>query len=139
MLALDANVVIDLGRGDQTVRMNFDRAIEVVPMWISVFVLQELLFGVNRNEEPGRENARLAPILADLQVLPFERADAIVGGRTRALMESQGRRAPLGDFIVGVHALARESTIVTANTRHFENIPGLKLLNWRQPPEDIQD
>ena len=139
MLALDANVVIDLARGHDAVRLNFRRTLSATPMWISVFVLQELLFGVHRHAQPERERARLAPLLANLQVLAFEQPDAIVGVRTRASMEMSGVRAPLGAFIVGVHALARGCRLVTANIRHFENIPGLELLDWRRPPGEPQD
>lgn len=140
MIALDTNTVIDLARGREVVRDRFDEALATrTPMAISAFVLQELLFGVARAPRPDGERAVLAPILAELEVLPFETADAEVGGRTRALMEQNGRRAPLGDFIIGVHALARGHALVTANTRDFRHIPGLELVDWTQPAAPSQD
>ena len=44
-----------------------------------------------------------------------------------------GQGTPIGDAdsrIAGI-ALARELTVVTANTRwHFERVPGLSVENW---------
>ena len=140
MIALDSSTVIDLGRGHPLARARFAAVMAAeTPLVISAFVLQELLFGVERASRPAGEQATLAPILEQLTVLPFETSDAQVGARTRAAMERAGRRAPLGDFIIGVHALARGCPLVTGNTRDFQNIPGLQLLDWTQPPADAQD
>ena len=139
-LALDTNVVVDLMRHEAAVRANYDRAVEAGSSFcISVVVLQELIFGAEASDDVARERAKIDQLLHEIEVVPFEPADADVGGRAQAAMKKRGRKAPIGDFIVGVHALAREATLVTANTRHFENIPGLKLLDWRQPPQEPQD
>jgi tRNA(fMet)-specific endonuclease VapC len=140
MIALDTNVVVDLVRRNASVRAHFAQAMNAqASLAISTFVLQELIFGAEVSGQAERERTKLGQILAGVAVLPFEAADADVGGRTQALMQKQGLRAPIGDFIVGVHALARGATLVTANTRHFKNIPGLKLVDWTKPPEALQD
>ena len=37
------------------------------------------------------------------------------------------------DLIIAATALEAHRVLVTGNTRHFEWIPGLTLLDWRQP------
>jgi tRNA(fMet)-specific endonuclease VapC len=39
---------------------------------------------------------------------------------------------PIGpnDLLIAAHALAMDLTLVTANTREFSRVPGLKLENW---------
>lgn len=136
-LALDTNVLVDLMRHEASVRANYDVAVGSSETFcISAFVLQELIFGVEASGQLVLEKAKLDYLLREIDVIPFEVADAEIGGRAQAAMKKLGRKAPTADLMVGVHALARGFTLVTANTRHFEHIPGLKLLNWRLPPGD---
>ena len=37
------------------------------------------------------------------------------------------------DRLIGAHALALELTLITANERHFADIPGLRFENWTLP------
>ena len=104
-------------------------------MAMSVIVVEELMFGVERHRSPATERALLAPILGRLEIVPFEQPDAEMGSQVRAQLVSRGRLPSYADFLIGAHALARGHTLVTANTRDFQNIPGLQLLDWTQPPK----
>jgi len=35
------------------------------------------------------------------------------------------------DLLIAAYCLINDCTLVTNNTRHFENIDGLKLVNWK--------
>jgi tRNA(fMet)-specific endonuclease VapC len=37
------------------------------------------------------------------------------------------------DLLIGVTALEYDLTLVTHNTRHFQNIPNLRLEDWLTP------
>ncbi|MEY2975943.1 MAG: hypothetical protein RLZZ435_80, partial [Cyanobacteriota bacterium] len=37
------------------------------------------------------------------------------------------------DLFIGATALHHEYTLITANIKHFQNIPNLKLENWKEP------
>ena len=140
MIALDSNVVFDLMRGRSRVRENHFGALSSgVPISISVLVAEELAFAVRRCRDPQRELTLMRGAMGAVEVTAFEPQDAEAVGRIRALMEARGRRAPYADFLIGAHAAARGHKLVTANTRHLQNIPGLELVDWTQPPADPQD
>ena len=140
MIFLDSNVLIDVVRGRRSVREAHHRAEqERVSLLLSAVVLEELELGVHRAPSPERERALLAPLLSDAAVIPFEPADALVAARVRAQLWRAGVKPGYADLLIGAHALSRGCPLVTANTRDFQNIPGLQLLDWTQPPADTED
>ena len=139
-LALDANVIVDLIRGEPFVReAHLHARTQQAGMAVSVLVEQELRFGAELSPRPAVEHDLIDAWLTDKTVLPYELEDARLAARAQAAMERGGVRAPYDDFLIGAHALARGLTLVTANTRHFQNIPGLPLLDWRRGPDLTQD
>jgi tRNA(fMet)-specific endonuclease VapC len=34
------------------------------------------------------------------------------------------------DLLIAAHALCEDSTVVTNNVKHFEQVPGLKIEEW---------
>ncbi|MBK9574511.1 MAG: type II toxin-antitoxin system VapC family toxin [Rhodoferax sp.] len=61
---------------------------------------------------------------------------ADIYGPLKDTLKRQGR--PIGDMdtLIAAHALAEKLILVTHNTRHFENVPGLKLEDWLAPTAD---
>ena len=106
---------------------------------MSVLAYEEILFGIERSSGGARERSALSALLATIEVTPFEVSDAEAASRARAEMAAEGRPSPQVDLLIGAHAVARGLTLVTANTRDFQNIPGLKLVDWTQPQPDPQD
>ncbi len=53
-----------------------------------------------------------------------------VTGEVRALLERQGTPVGDADLRIAAIALVRNLIIVTANTRHFQRVPGLPVENW---------
>ena len=54
-------------------------------------------------------------------------SDLWVAGRKQGL-------APMdADLIIAATALIHDRTLITGNTSHFAWIPGLKIVNWRNP------
>ena len=75
--------------------------------------------------------ARLAideQMLSTIDVLPLSEfvSDEFERLRTNRKLKKIGR----GDLLIACFALAHEATLVTRNTRGFEQIPELKIENW---------
>jgi tRNA(fMet)-specific endonuclease VapC len=92
--------------------------------------LGELTYG-----SAGRGSGDLAALVLELvrgggRVLPFDRRAAQIYGPLRARLEREGRRLEEPDVRIAAIALARDLTLITGNTRHFERIPGLRVENW---------
>ena len=65
-----------------------------------------------------------------LTVLPFDEVAAEAYGSLRARLEAEGRRLDEPDLRIASIALSRDLTLVTANVRHFDRVPGLRVDNW---------
>ena len=67
-------------------------------------------------------------------MLPVTRQIAQTTARVRTSLRAQ--RRPLNqralDLVIAGTALTHNLTLVTSNIRHYEEIPGLKLLNPRR-------
>jgi tRNA(fMet)-specific endonuclease VapC len=92
--------------------------------------LGELTYGAARRGSPELAASVRELILAGLRVLPFDRLAADLYGPLRARLEREGRGIDEPDLRIASIALARDMTLVTGNTRHFERVPGLRVENW---------
>lgn len=99
---------------------------------VSSITVAELHFGVARTGSSRNLDA-LRRFLAALEIAPFDAVAAELSGSLRAWLTSQG--TPIGpyDTLIASHAHAVGATLVSNNTREFERVPGLKLVNWAQP------
>jgi len=63
-------------------------------------------------------------------VLPFEVEDASHAADIRAELEKAG--TPIGpyDSLIAAQARRRGAALVTLNSREFERVPGLLVVNW---------
>lgn len=65
-----------------------------------------------------------------LPILPFDAAAARRYGEIRAALEQRGTPIGDADLRIAAIALARGLTVVTRNTRHFQEVPDLKVEDW---------
>ena len=98
----------------------------------SSVTLGELIYGAYRLQE--RTVALLQrlheSLLPNLLVLPFDTPAARRYGEVRADLERRGTPICDADLRIASIALARGLTVVTANVRHFQLVPGLPVENW---------
>jgi tRNA(fMet)-specific endonuclease VapC len=97
---------------------------------VSSVTVAELHFGVHRSSQPAQNRHALEQFLIPLTVLDFDQDAAMSYGLTRAYLEAQG--TPIGslDTLIAAHALSRNLTLITNNTREFARVPGLMLDDW---------
>ena len=69
-------------------------------------------------------------ILSRIQILPVDHLAALFAGDILALLKQHGIPIGLADALIGSIALSKNMTMVTANVRHFERIPKLRIENW---------
>ncbi|UVO49584.1 type II toxin-antitoxin system VapC family toxin [Sphingomonas sp. SUN019] len=97
---------------------------------LSSIVVHELMFGAFNSERVTANLDRLSAL--DFPVLSFDADDGRVAGEIRARLRRTG--TPIGPFdvLIAGQSLARDLTLVTANTREFARIKGLRLENWME-------
>jgi tRNA(fMet)-specific endonuclease VapC len=133
MICLDTNaVIVALNNPGSPVRARINQARDNgIPLCISVIVLFELWYGAAKSDQRQRNSERLVDFLTGpIQILSFDAEDAREAGDIRAALAKAG--TPIGpyDVLIAAQARRRGATLVTANTREFARVPGLKTEDW---------
>lgn len=135
MIHLDSAFLIDLMREQRRRRPGpataWLEAHAHEDLGASVFVVCELEAGAARADDPDRERARLHAVLQAVAIAyPDERFASVYGDLlTRVL--SSGRTISAMDLLIGTAAVVDNVALLTANRRHFDPIPDLRLLLYR--------
>ena len=97
---------------------------------ISVLTRAELRFGQAGMAADDRRRKLIDQFLQQLPSLPWTARAADHYGALKDANKRQG--TPIGeiDTQIAAHALAEGLTLVTHNTRHFVQVPGLLLADW---------
>lgn len=135
MVCLDTNAVIAAIKGGATpLSARYDRELPKGALAVSSIVIFEMRYGIAKSARVRQNAARLALFFrSPIAVLDFDAADAEEAGEIRAALERAG--TPIGpyDILIAAQARRRGATLVTANTREFARVPGLKLEDWSRP------
>ncbi len=127
---LDTNVLINCirKRSDKLLKRLSD--MDPSDVCISSLTYAELVHGVEKSKEVERNRFALALMLANFEILDFDVNAANDYGKIRADLESKGE--PIGpfDMLIAAHALSRDCVLVTNNTREFQRVAGLKVVDW---------
>jgi len=126
---LDTDTVIALLRGHEQLARRA-RAHPVRSLAISAITLYELRVGVEKGRDHEKKRRALDDALAPFTLAPFEDAAALGAARLRAILEKRGKGIGPYDTLIAGQALSLGVALVTANTREFARVPGLKLENW---------
>jgi tRNA(fMet)-specific endonuclease VapC len=133
-VVLDSGVLIAAERANLStpeVIKSIRSIIGDLPIIISVLTVAELGHGIYRaNSSERREQRRrfLDEIKSQIPVHPVTDATAEIIARTDGEQAAKGIRLPLADLIIGACALELDYASLTANERHFRNIPGLNVI-----------
>ncbi|NVO12977.1 MAG: type II toxin-antitoxin system VapC family toxin [Rhodoplanes sp.] len=136
MICLDTNtIIVALNDPTSRARLRINAAIaSASPVLISVIVLFELRFGIAKSTRRDYNSRRLDDFLdGPFDVLPFDAEDAAEAGDIRATLEKAGM--PIGpyDLLIAAQARRRDALLVTANSREFARVPGLRSEDWSLP------
>lgn len=131
-IILDADVIIRGEKGTFDLKVwlqsRANDAFEVAAITVA-----ELWHGVERAgaSQKARRQQYLERVLAPLPIIPYTEHTALVHARIRARLEASGKRIGAYDLIVAATALERGSDVATFNRRHFDQVPGLKVVEPR--------
>jgi len=133
---LDTNIFIAALKAVPAAR----RRLETLPasaILLSPVVLGELETGVEKSAQVERNRARLAAIVASLEVPPLDASVSAAYAQLRSRLEKQGTPIGANDLWIAAHALVLGATLVTDNVREFSRVDGLTVENWLA--DDLDD
>jgi len=129
VITLDADVII---RGE---RGAFDLKAWLVSrpsdaFEVAAITVAELWHGVEWAglAHKARRQQYLQRVLAPLPVVPYTEKTAYEHARIWAQLEASGKTIGAYDLIVAATAMERGSAVATFNRRHFDCVPGLKII-----------
>ena len=128
---LDANIVSYFVKGvSASLIQRMQVGLDAQDIAISAITRAELRYGVEMMDKLDKRRKRIDLLLKELSALPWSIEAADEFGRIKAYLRRNGAQAGEFETQIAAHALAEKLILVTHNTRHFENVPGLKLEDW---------
>ena len=130
MYLLDTNIVSHWMRGHPEVLRRL-RSRAPSELSLSSITLAEILYGIEKSpSRKGERRDRIASILSQLHLHPFDEAAARRYARVRSRLEESGQPISERDTQIAAVALCRRLTVVTHNVREFDRVPGLTVEDW---------
>lgn len=133
---IDASVLIE----NERQRLDLDRHLEhrrQEEFFLSVITASELLHGVHRAEDARRRARRSAwveGILESFVVLSVDLGTARAHAQLWAELAARGQIIGPHDLWLAASCIAHGLTMVTANVREFDRVPGLQVETWHAHP-----
>lgn len=99
-------------------------------IYISSITVGELEYGAAKSKWKEQKRLNMLLFLSAFNILPFTEKDALISGKIRATLESQG--LPIGpyDLLIASQGLSTGFSVVTHNTSEFSRVPSLNLEDW---------
>ena len=129
---LDTDIVSELVRRNPTVSQRAEAYSQAWgPLKISVITYYEALSGL-LYRDARLQLGRLEAIVALSDILPVTGEAAAFSARIEADLRRRGLGIGATDTLIAGVALTNGLVLATNNTRHYERIEGLQLVNWTQ-------
>ena len=126
---VDTDIIVYLMQGNKKIDNQME-AVGEKNVFISSLSVGELYFGAFNSGKIQTNLANLQNYLEDQQILNFTKSTARIFGRIKTEMRKKGN--PISDFDLAIASIAlyHNCILVTHNTRHFQNIPELTVIDW---------
>ncbi|MDR3289431.1 MAG: PIN domain-containing protein [Peptococcaceae bacterium] len=129
--ALDSNIISYMLKGDKQVQGRFQAEIEngnlyaVAPL-VYYEVKRGLVFVNAKAKLREFDNLCKNGLMGDMNLSVWETVIELYVNLRR-----QGKPIEDADLFISAYCLVNSYTLVTNNTRHFENVNGLNLADWK--------
>ncbi len=131
---IDTSILIDAERGRLDIEPHVVRRGDEAS-FLSVITVSELLHGVHRAtqlEQRMKRSAYVEGVLERFAVLEIDVLTARTHAQLWSDLSSTGALIGPHDLWLAATCIAHSLTMVTANIREFERVPGLSVENWSQ-------
>ena len=132
MYLFDTNVLSEIlkKKPNEALMLRLSR-VEASLQFTSCICVMELRYGSRRRPDHDSFWRKIEEqLLSRAGILEITADTCLLAGDIAARLSQKGIGISAEDLLIGASALASGMTLVTANTRHFEKIPGLKAENW---------
>ena len=99
-------------------------------MSVSVISYGELIFGAMKSKSVEKNLETVKNIKSIFPLIDITSDIMEIFGEIKAYIQKIGKPVDDMDLLISATAISKGMTLVTHNTKHFENIPNLKLEDW---------
>lgn len=125
---LDTDVAIELLRRNAHTLGCLAKCEEEI--FVSTITAAELYFGAYHSQRVERNVRAVDEFLGQFPRLTLSDESSRIFGERKQRLRERSAQVDTLDLLIASLALANHCSLVTGNTRHFENIDGLHLLDW---------
>ena len=126
---IDTNIIIyrlkNLGNVNANFLKNKDKH-----MSLSVISYGELVFGTKKSKAVEKNMETVNAIKSIFPLLEITSEIMNIFGEIKAYTQKIGKTIDDMDLLIAATAITNNFTLVTHNTKHFKNIPNLKVEDW---------
>lgn len=132
-LLLDTNIISELVKAEP--KSNVLKQFQIYKNEIAIpsLVWHELRFGWLRMPDSKRKQSIglfLHDVVSLLPILPYDTIAAKIHAEIRVEAHKSGKTLPFADGQIAAIAMSQGLSLVTRNTKDFEAIVGIRLINW---------
>ena len=129
MYLLDTDTLIYFLKGHPSVVTHF-KASRNMPKAFSVVTYGELIYSCHKSQRMNENLAKVRRLAELYPVIDVTRPVMECFGELKASLSSTGTMVDDFDLLIGCTALTLNYSMVTNNIKHYQKIPGLKVVNW---------
>jgi tRNA(fMet)-specific endonuclease VapC len=100
---------------------------------VSAITVWEIFRMAEKAKAPTKASKAALDMLSSFRTIPLTAQAAALAGQAHAALANIGKTIGERDSMIAGIALAHQYTLVTDNTRELQRVPGLRIVNWRQP------
>ena len=129
---IDASILIEFERSQVAIEQKLAGR-EDEEFFLSVVTASELLHGVHRaraSDVRARRSAFVEAVLSRFPLLSIDLPTARTHAQIWAELASTGKMIGPHDLWIAAACIAHGLTLVTANVREFQRVPGLAIESW---------
>jgi len=130
---LDTNFCVHFIRRREWARIALAK-LQTTDVAVSAVTVGELYEGAHRSESIIKETEKVEAFLKPIGIIPLDREEAIQWGLIEAALRKAGNAIEAEDGMIAATAQVHRLTLVSGNTKHFERVKGLKVIDWEQHP-----
>lgn len=124
MILLDSSILIDFFRKKDKTKTTFFRLIDIYQSFaISSVTLYEIGIGAKSDDQKFWDN-----LFRNFIVLPFDGNAAKTAIKIRSDLKRLKFNLDFADLQIASIAISQDIPLSTLNLKHFEQVPGLKLI-----------
>lgn len=135
MYLIDTNILSYGIKGNKEVVNKFAKTDPVLIYTCSI-VQAEIYYGLENHPNKlkvGQIRQKYDGFFGEVKIVHFDSRSATIYGQIKYFLKQLGRIVEDMDIMIASVAITHNLILVTNNTRHFADIPGLVMEDWSVP------